>query len=51
MITTSLHELSVEEAAQLIASGELSPVTYLEACLERIGRLDGQVRAFGVAGG
>lgn len=46
MITTSLHELSVEEAAQLIASGELSPVTYLEACLERIGRLDGQVRAW-----
>src|SRR5919206_5056935 len=41
-----LHELTVVEAARAIARGDLSPVDYLEALLERIARLDGRVQAW-----
>src|SRR5919205_1798179 len=41
-----LHELTVVEAARAIAEGDLSPVDYLEAMLERIARLDGRVQAW-----
>src|ERR671936_2368662 len=41
-----LHELTVVEAARAIAQGDLSPVDYLEALLERIARLDPRVQAW-----
>src|SRR5919206_2474498 len=41
-----LHELTVVEAARAIARGDLSPVDYLAALLERIARLDGRVQAW-----
>jgi aspartyl-tRNA(Asn)/glutamyl-tRNA(Gln) amidotransferase subunit A len=41
-----LHELTTSQAARAIAQGDLSPVDYLEALLERIDRLDGQVHAW-----
>ena len=43
---TRLHELTVRQAARLIAERELSPVDYLEALLERIGQLDDRVQAW-----
>lgn len=45
-MTAPLHELTVREAAQLIASRDLSPVDYLECFLERSERLDGRIRAW-----
>jgi Asp-tRNA(Asn)/Glu-tRNA(Gln) amidotransferase A subunit family amidase len=41
-----LHELTVVEAARAIAQGDLSPVDYLEALLERIHGLDSKVQAW-----
>ena len=41
-----LHELTVVEAARAIAQGDLSPVDYLEALLERIHTLDSKVQAW-----
>jgi Asp-tRNA(Asn)/Glu-tRNA(Gln) amidotransferase A subunit family amidase len=41
-----LHQLTVVEAARAIAQGDLSPVDYLEALLERIHRLDSKVQAW-----
>jgi aspartyl-tRNA(Asn)/glutamyl-tRNA(Gln) amidotransferase subunit A len=44
--TTPLHELTVQDAARLIGAGDLSPMTYLEACLDRIAAVDPRVRAW-----
>src|ERR687885_549037 len=41
-----LHQLTVVEAARAIAQGDLSPVDYLEALLERIHTLDSKVQAW-----
>src|ERR671932_545925 len=41
-----LHELTAVDAARAIAQGDLSPVDYLEAMLDRIARLDGRVQAW-----
>ena len=41
-----LADLSISEASRLIASGEVSPVDLVVACLARIERLDGDLRAF-----
>ena len=41
-----VHALGVAEASRLIARGELSPVEYTQALLDRIGRFDASVRAF-----
>jgi aspartyl-tRNA(Asn)/glutamyl-tRNA(Gln) amidotransferase subunit A len=41
-----LHELTVVEATRAIAQGDLSPVDYLEALLERIHALDPKVQAW-----
>ena len=41
-----LHELTVVEATRAIAQGDLSPVDYLEALLERVHTLDSNVHAW-----
>jgi len=41
-----LHYLTIAEAADRIRSGQLSPVTLLQACLERIAALDPKLHAF-----
>ncbi|HEY8692810.1 MAG TPA: amidase [Chloroflexota bacterium] len=45
-MTAPLHELTVREAAGLIAARDLSPVDYLECFLERAAALDGRIRAW-----
>ncbi len=44
--TTGLHELSVAEAAERIATKELSPVELIDALLARIEALDPKLKAF-----
>ena len=44
--TTSLHCLSVAQAARAIAHRELSPVELTQALLDRIARLDPKLNAF-----
>ena len=39
-------ELGAREAAERIRAGTLSPVELVEACLERIGALDGRLQAW-----
>jgi len=41
-----LHYLTIAEASERIRSGQLSPVTLVEACLERIAALDPKLHAF-----
>src|SRR5262249_28075624 len=45
-MSTPLHELTVREASERIASRDLDPVEYLEAFLERSARLDPKVHAW-----
>ncbi len=45
-MTPSLADLGLVEAAALVAERRVSPVELVEACLERIARLDGQLLAF-----
>ena len=44
--TRTLHDLTVTDAAGMIARGELSPVDYLEALLARIALLGGRIQAW-----
>ncbi len=46
MPSPALAYLSISEASQLIAAGKISPVDLAGACLERIERLDEDLRAF-----
>ena len=46
MSNPELTFLSISEAARLIEAGEVSPVDLVEECLERIERLDDDLRAF-----
>jgi aspartyl-tRNA(Asn)/glutamyl-tRNA(Gln) amidotransferase subunit A len=41
-----LHQLTIREASERIASGRLSPVTLLDACLARVDRLEPKLHAF-----
>jgi Asp-tRNA(Asn)/Glu-tRNA(Gln) amidotransferase A subunit family amidase len=41
-----LAHRSVTELAVLIRNGDLSPITLVETYLERIARLDGDLRAY-----
>jgi len=41
-----LHELTIHELRDLIRTGKVSPTEIVRAYLERIGRLDGRVRAY-----
>ena len=43
---TDLHELSALEQAAALRAGDVSSLELVEHCLERIGRLDGQLGAF-----
>ncbi|MDP9470286.1 MAG: amidase [Chloroflexota bacterium] len=45
-MTATLADLGLVEAAALVAERSVSPVELVEACLERIARLDGQLLAF-----
>ncbi len=46
MTTTDIAQLSIAEAAALIGKRKLSPVELTESCMQRIGSLDGRLRAF-----
>ena len=46
MSSSELCWLSIAEASELIASGELSPVELIDAHLERIERTDGALNSF-----
>jgi Asp-tRNA(Asn)/Glu-tRNA(Gln) amidotransferase A subunit family amidase len=46
MDLTNLHALSAAEAARLIHGGVISSEQYVEACLERIRAVDGEVEAW-----
>ncbi len=46
MTSADIALLSIAQAAELIGKRKLSPVELTEACLQRICRLDAQVRAF-----
>ena len=41
-----MTDLTIEELAAAIRKGKVSPVEATEACLARISRLDGRLRAF-----
>ena len=41
-----VHELTAAEAARAIAAGEITATELAEACLERIGALDGRLKAW-----
>src|SRR5258705_5374704 len=43
---SELAYLGIAEAAELLRAGKLSPVTYTEALIDRIARLDGRFHAF-----
>jgi len=43
---SDLCDLTLTEATRLLAAGKVSPVDLVDACLARIGRLDGSVHAF-----
>ena len=43
---SELHRLTIAEAAPLIERRELSPVELTDACIARIGAVDGQLNAF-----
>src|SRR5437870_6549838 len=45
-MAVQLHELTVREAARMIAARDISPSDYLECFLERSARLDPKVRAW-----
>jgi aspartyl-tRNA(Asn)/glutamyl-tRNA(Gln) amidotransferase subunit A len=45
-MTNALHELDMSAVAARIAAGELSSATVTEAMLERIDKLDGDLKAF-----
>lgn len=42
----ALHDLSIYEAHQQLQSGQIKSVDLTQACLERIKKVDGQVKAF-----
>ena len=44
--TTEICRLTLAQAGELIGSRQLSPVEYVQALIERVQALDGQVRAF-----
>ena len=46
MSTTSLHELTLAEAARLLAARKLSPVEYTQGLLARTDALEAQLNAF-----
>ena len=46
MSSPELAYLSISESSRLIQAGEVSPVDLVEECLERIERLDDDLRAF-----
>ena len=41
-----LHELTIADARELLASGEITALELTQACLDRIVAVDNQVRAF-----
>ena len=43
---TELHELTIADAREMLASGEISALELTQACLDRIVAVDNQVRAF-----
>ncbi|MDP4623342.1 MAG: amidase family protein, partial [Hydrogenophaga sp.] len=43
---TPLHALSLAQASALIRQQSITPVQLVQACIDRIERLDGQVNAF-----
>lgn len=44
--TARLHQLTLAQAGELIGSGQLSPVEYVEALIGRADAVDGQVQAY-----
>src|SRR6185295_11720919 len=46
MDLTNLHLISATEAARLIRDGVISSEQFVEACLARIGEVDGQIQAW-----
>ena len=48
IVPDGLHYLSLLDASERIRTGALSPVTLMEAVLDRIGRRDGQARSYQV---
>src|SRR5215475_14210093 len=46
LMATDLHDLSIAELAELIATRKLSPVELTEALIQRVERYDAQTRAF-----
>lgn len=43
---TQIHQLTIAGAADLIGTGRLSPVDYVQALIDRADAVDGQVRAY-----
>ena len=43
---SDLHFLTIREAGTLFRAGELSPVELTRACLDRIGKTDGELHSF-----
>src|SRR5829696_917553 len=43
---SELHELTIADARDLLASGEITALELTQACLNRIAAVDSQVRAF-----
>jgi aspartyl-tRNA(Asn)/glutamyl-tRNA(Gln) amidotransferase subunit A len=43
---TELHELTIADARDLLAQGEITALELTQACLDRIVAVDNQVRAF-----
>lgn len=46
MAPAPLHQMAITEAAPLLAGRRLSPVALAQACLDRIQRLNGRLKAF-----